>query len=172
MFPMTNGDWLVTEINGDWVDEMTPSGRVVWSAHPPGITYPSDTNEVSPGIFLTVSYTKPGIVEEFNTKGQVLWRYDPKGSQMLNKPSLALPLPNGDVLVNDDWNDRVIVVDPRTDEVLWQYGVTGVAGSAPGYLFKPDGVDLVPPYSLLMRHASTLGIPPFPVRSTPAPGTS
>jgi hypothetical protein len=60
-------------------------------------------------------------------------------------------------LCNDDWNDRVIVVDPRTDKIVWQYGHTGVPGTAPGYLNIPDGVDLVPPYSLLVSHASTLG---------------
>jgi outer membrane protein assembly factor BamB len=165
MFPMTNGDWLVTEINGDWVDEMTPSGRIVFSTHPPGITYPSDTNEVRPGVFLTASYTKPGVVEEFNQDGQLLWRYAPSGAGALDEPSLALPLPNGDVLVNDDWNDRVIVVDPRTNKVVWQYGVTGVPGRAPGYLYKPDGVDLAPPYSLEITHASTMGMPPFGTRA-------
>lgn len=161
MFPMTNGDWLVTEINGDWVDEMTPSGRIVWSVHPPGITYPSDSNEVRPGVFLTVSYTKPGVVEEFTKTGKLLWRYAPKGGNMLNEPSLALPLPNGDVLLNADWSDRVIVVNPKTNTIVWQYGHTGVAGSKPGYLHKPDGVDLAPPYSLLVSHANTLGTPPF-----------
>ena len=161
MFPMTNGNWLITEINGDWVDEMTPSGAILWSVHPPGITYPSDTNEVSPGVFLTAAYTNPGVVEEFNSAGQLLWRYAPTGAAALNKPSLALPLPNGDVLLNDDWNDRVIVVDPRTNQVVWQYGVTGVPGSTPGHLFKPDGVDLAPPYSLLVTHAKTMGTPPF-----------
>jgi hypothetical protein len=161
MFPMTNGDWLVTEINGDWVDEMSPSGQIQWSIHPPGITYPSDTNEVSPGVLLTTSYTNPGVVEEFSTSGKLLWRYAPTGAGALDEPSLALPLPNGDVLVNDDWNDRVIVIDPTTDQVVWQYGVTGVPGRAPGFLFKPDGVDLAPPYSLDMTHAATMGIPPY-----------
>ena len=161
MFPMTNGDWLVTEINGDWVDEMTPSGHIVWSTNPPGITYPSDTNEVRPGVFLTASYTKPGTIEEFNQQGKLLWRYAPTGANALNEPSLALPLPNGDILANDDWNDRVIVIDPHTNKIVWQYGVTGVSGSKPGYLYKPDGVDLAPPYSLDMTHAKTMGIPPF-----------
>ncbi len=161
MFPMTNGDWIVTEINGDWVDEMTPSGKILWSVSPPGITYPSDTNEVRPGVLLTASYTKPGVVEEYTTAGKLLWRYAPTGAAALNEPSLALPLPNGDVLVNDDWNDRVIVIDPHTDKVVWQYGVTGVPGHTPGYLYKPDGVDLAPPYSLDMTHAKTMGIPPF-----------
>ncbi len=169
MFPMTNGDWSVTEINGDWVDEMSPGGRILWSVHPPGITYPSDTNEVSPGVFLTVAYTKPGVVEEFNASGRVLWRYAPAGAAALDRPSLALPLPNGDVLLNDDWNDRVIVVDPATNQVVWQFGVTGIPGAAPGYLFKPDGVDLTPPFSLLMQHARTIGVPPFPVPRAATP---
>ncbi len=172
MFPMTNGDWLVTEINGDWVDEMTPSGRIVWSTHPPGIYYPSDTNEVRPGVFLTAAYTKPGVVEEFNQQGQLLWRYAPTGAAALDEPSLALPLPNGDVLVNDDWNDRVIVIDPHTNKVVWQYGVTGVPGSKPGYLYKPDGIDVAPPYSLDMTHAASMGIPPFTSTSTSTSGTS
>lgn len=34
MFPMTNGEWLVTEINGDWMDGMTPAGKIVWPLQP------------------------------------------------------------------------------------------------------------------------------------------
>jgi outer membrane protein assembly factor BamB len=161
MFPMSSGDWLVTEIDGDWVDDMNPAGRVLWSVNPPGITYPSDTNEVRPGVFLTSSYTDPGAVEEFNQQGQLLWQYAPTGPSALDKPSLALALPNGDVILNDDWNDRVIVIDPHTDKVVWQYGVAGVPGSKPGYLHKPDGIDLAPPYSMDVTHAATMGIPPF-----------
>ncbi len=161
VFPMTNGDYLVTEINGDWVDEMTPSGSIVWSTHPPGFSYPSDSNEVSPGVFVSVDYTKPGGLETFNQQGQVLWRYTPTSpSGVLDEPSLALPLPNGDFLLNDDYNHRVIVVDPHTNQIVWQYGHTGVPGSAPGYLDKPDGVDLAPPFSLLVAHAATMGLPP------------
>ena len=161
MFPMTNGDWLVTEIDGDWVDEMTPAGKILWSVHPPGITYPSDTNEVSSGVFVTASYTKPGVIEEFTKTGRLLWRYAPQGPNQLNEPSLALPLPNGDILANADWSDRVVVIDPKTNKVVWQYGHTGKPGSRPGYLYKPDGVDLAPPHSLLGTHAATMGMPPF-----------
>ena len=158
-FPMTNGHYVVTEINGDWVDEMGLNGTIYQSFHAPGVLYPSDTNEVRPGVFLTADYSKPGTVEEFTSSGQVLWRYSPTGAQALNQPSLALPLPNGDVVLNDDKNNRVIVVDPKTDKVVWQYG-TGVAGSAPGQLSNPDGLDLAPPFSLLVTHAATMGQPP------------
>jgi len=158
-FPMGNGDWLVTEINGDWVDELTPAGTVVSSWHPPGVSYPSDANEVSPGVYLTVDYSSPGAVELFDGQGDVIWRYAPIGSTELNHPSLALPLPNGDIILNDDYNDRVVVIDPHTNRVVWQYGVTGEAGATAGLLDTPDGLDLAPPWSLLARHASTLVAP-------------
>ena len=133
---------------------MKLNGRVAWSTHPPGVAYPSDTNEVYPGRYLTVDYSQPGQVVEFDSSGHLLWRFGG-----LNHPSLALPLPNGDILVNDDYNHRVIVIDPLTNRIVWQYGHTGVPGTAPGYLNDPDGVDLVPPYSMLITHAPTMGQP-------------
>jgi hypothetical protein len=159
-FPMRNGHVLVTEINGDWVDEMTLAGNVIRSWHPPGFTYPSDTNEIKPGLYLSVDYTSPGGLETFDRQGHTRWRYEPNlGDQPLNHPSLATPLPNGDILLNDDGNDRAIVVDPNTNRILWQYGHTGVPGRAPGYLNDPDGLDLAPPYSLLVQHPITLRNP-------------
>lgn len=155
-FPLRGGGALVTEINGDWVDALSPAGHVLWSTHPPGVSYPSDSNEVRPGLFLTVGWQSPGVLETFDRRGRLHWRYRPRrGAPPLDHPSLALPLQNGDILLNDDFNDRVIVIDPRTNRVVWQYGYTGVPGRAPGYLSRPDGVDLVPPAALLTRiHAS------------------
>ncbi len=158
-FPMGNGDTVVTEINGDWIDVLGPDGSPVTDTHPPGFSYPSDTNEVRPGVFLSVDYTDPGAIETFTTTGRLLWRYEPTGADALDQPSLALPLPNGDVLANDDKNDRVIVIDPHTDRIVWQYGHTHQPGSQPGYLANPDGVDLAPPYSLTMRFAHSLRAP-------------
>ena len=159
-FPLAGGGTLVTEINGDWVDALSATGRLLWSTHPPGVYYPSDSNEVRPGLYVTVGYQSPGILETFDRQGRLHWRYRPRpGSPQLDHPSLALPLPNGDFLVNDDYNDRVIVVDPRTNRVVWQYGHTGVAGSAPGYLSRPDGVDLVPPAALLTRVHARIRLP-------------
>src|SRR5450432_2587843 len=61
-FPMTNGHYLVTEINGDWVDEIDLAGHVYWSARPPGVRYPSDTNQIGPDRYLTVDYSSRGQV--------------------------------------------------------------------------------------------------------------
>jgi DNA-binding beta-propeller fold protein YncE len=158
-FPMSSGGTVVTEINGNWVDVLAPDGRTLLSVHPPQFSYPSDTNEVRPGLFLSVDYASPGAIETFTSSGRMVWRYAPGGAAALDHPSLALPLPNGDVLANDDRNHRVIVVDPRTNRVVWQYGHTGVRGSRTGFLSNPDGVDVGPPYSLAARFASTLAAP-------------
>jgi outer membrane protein assembly factor BamB len=158
-FPLADGGAVVTEINGDWVDVFDRKGKLTAATNPPGYGYPSDTNEVRPGVYLTVDYEQPGGIMEFDGHGKVLWRYSPTGPDELNHPSLALPLPNGDVLANDDYNHRVIVVDPRTNRIVWQYGHTGVSGTGPGYLNNPDGVDLAPPHSLIDRFPATRGLP-------------
>lgn len=150
-FPMSGGKSVVTEINGDWVDVLAPDNTVLSSTNAPGFTYPSDTNEVRPGVLLSADYTNPGAIETFTPNGQLRWRFAPSGASALDQPSLALPLPNGDVLANDDYNHRVIVIDPRTNRIVWQYGHTHTPGRQPGYLAKPDGVDLAPPYSLMNR---------------------
>jgi hypothetical protein len=159
VFPLTDGHFLVTEINGDWVDDINLHGRVYWSTHPPHVAYPSDANEASPGRYIVADYSSPGQIVIFDRAGRTLWRFRPTGANALNHPSLALELPNGDVLANDDYNDRVVVVDPKTNRIVWQYGHRGVSGRAPGYLANPDGVDMAPPYSLLIKHSATIGWP-------------
>ena len=82
------------------------------------------------------------------------------GDGRLNHPSLAEGLPNGDIILNDDANHRVIVLDPAQNKIVWQYGHTGQAGDQPGYLNTPDGLDPVPPHS----YANVVGL------TNPAPG--
>jgi hypothetical protein len=55
-----------------------------------------------------------------------------------------LMLPNGLIAVNDDYRDRVIIIDPRKHRIVWQYGHTDHPGTAPGYLSIPDGMDFLP----------------------------
>ena len=155
VFPLPNGHFLVTEINGAWVDEVDRAGHVFWSAHVPGMTYPSDSSQYKPGQYVTAGYTTPGQVVVFDQSGKARWRWNPSsGEGKLNHPSLAEGLPNGDILLNDDDNHRVIVLDPTQNRIVWQYGHTGVAGSAQGYLNTPDGLDPVPPHSF----ADTVGM--------------
>jgi hypothetical protein len=83
-----------------------------------------------------------GRALEFTRKGQVTWLYDaPSGDAMLKKPSLAERLPNGLIMLNDDYRDRVVVIDPTTQSIVWQYGLTDVPGTSPGLVSIPDGFD-------------------------------
>lgn len=160
VFPLPDGHFLVTEIRGDWVEEIDRSGHVYWSTHPPGVAYPSDTSQYEPGQYVTVDYSNPGQVVVFDATGRALWRWAPRtGDGRLDQPSLAEGLPNGDILLNDDANHRVMVLDPRQNRIVWQYGRTGQAGSGPGLLNTPDGLDLLPPYSYADRVGTTASPP-------------
>ncbi len=148
-FPMKDGRFLVTEINNDWIDAMTLAGKVSWSVHAPGVSYPSDANEVSPNVYLTVDFVKPGQIVLFNSKGKLLWKFKPLGALALNHTSLALPLVPGKIIATDDANHRIIIVDVATKKIVWQYGHMKKAGTAVGYLNNPDGLDVVPSNSPL-----------------------
>jgi hypothetical protein len=107
-------------------------------------------NEASNGDLVAVDHTHPGAVEIFTQAGKLVWRYKIKrGDGELFDPSMALELPNGDVLVSDDYDSRVIVIDRATKKIVWQYGHLHHASAANGYLYLPVGVDLVHPYSLM-----------------------
>ena len=43
------------------------------------------------------------------------------GGESSNHPSLAIMLPNGNIAINDDYNHRVVIVDPKK-RIVWQYG--------------------------------------------------
>ena len=58
---------------------------------------------------------------------------------------LAIELSNGLIAVNDDFRNRVIVIDPKTDKIVWQYGINDRRGRTDPLLFIPDGIDLRPP---------------------------
>ncbi|MGA8219433.1 MAG: hypothetical protein WB771_12795 [Solirubrobacterales bacterium] len=153
--PLANGHFLVSEVHGSYVDEFTRGGKLIWSTQLP-ITYPSDPQQLGPNRYLVADYAKPGGLYEFNRAGKILWSYRPKsGAGMLDHPSLAERLPNGLIGVNDDYRDRVVLIDPRRRRIVWQYGHTDRAGRRPGYLKIPDGFDLLGPGNRTPTHAST-----------------
>lgn len=146
-FPAPGGGMLVTQIDGNDAIRLNKAGHVMWTVHfPSQFSYPSDANFTPNGNIIVAFYTDPGALVEMSPSGKVLWQYQVMSGQgMLNHPSLAVMLKNGNVMLNDDYNDRIIVIDPKTDKIVWQYGHTAVPGSAPGYLNIPDGMDVLPP---------------------------
>jgi outer membrane protein assembly factor BamB len=142
--PLKDGGVLISEIQGSWIDDVSRSGRLRWAVRAP-VSYPSDPQMLSGGRILLADYANPGAAVIMNRHGRVLWRYRPtSGWGALNHPSLAMMLPNGDIAINDDYRDRVVVVDPRKNAIVWQYGHADYPGPASGYLSTPDGLDFVP----------------------------
>jgi len=141
---LDGGDILVTEITGTWITRMSRDGKVVWEMRAFGEHYPSDAMPTHDGQVIVADYSKPGRVIVFDPqKRKVTWDYGPKeGEGMLDHPSLAQELPNGDVILNDDYRHRVIVIDRQTKQIIWQYGVTDHPGKGPNHLNNPDGIDL------------------------------
>ena len=153
--PLADGNLLVSEINGSWVTEYTPQGKLVWTVQLP-ISYPSDPQQLGPDLYLIADYSTPGEFLEFNRAGQILYQYAPgSGPGMLNHPSLAEMLPSGVIMANDDYRNRMVAMDPKTGALVWQYGINDQAGTTTGMLNTPDGFDLLAPDGSFPTHPAT-----------------
>ena len=141
--PLADGGVLVTEIGG-WVDRLSRAGHLLYSIRTP-TTYPSDAQLLPNGNILVAGFNTPGRVDELTPSGRIVWTYAPtSGPGALDRPSLAVRWPNGMIAVTDDWHHRIVVIDPHLKRIVWSYGHDGSPGTGPGYLDKPDGLDLLP----------------------------
>ncbi len=153
--PLANGNLLISEVTGSWVSEYTPSGHLVWDVQLP-ISYPSDPQQLGPNLYLLADYSRPGQILEFNRSGRILYRYDvTSGPGMLDHPSLSEILPSGVIMVNDDYRNRMVAIDPATRALVWQYGINDRAGTGTGMLNIPDGFDILTPNGTTPTHLAT-----------------
>jgi len=112
--------------------------------------------QIGPDLYLIAVYPRPGGLYEFTREGRIVFSYSfPSGDQMLDHPSLVERLPNGLVCVNDDYRHRVVIIDPTTKQIVWQYGHTDILGTTPGLLNTPDGFDLLAPNHTTPTHPQT-----------------
>jgi hypothetical protein len=158
--PLANGNVLVSEINGSWIDEYTKAGELVWTVHIPMVNYPSDPQQLGSDLYLMTDYNPPGEgkILTFTRSGSTPWVYDvTAGEAMLKKPSLAERFPNGLILVNDDYRNRVVMIDPAINSIVWQYGITDRSGTTPGMLSIPDGFDNLLAGGTTPLHPGTTG---------------
>ena len=141
--PLPDGGMLVTEIGG-WVDRFDRHGGLVFTTRTP-TAYPSDAQLLPDGNVLVAGFNTPGRVDVITPRGRIVWTYGPpSGPGSLDRPSLAVRWPNGMIAITDDWHHRIVVVDPRSKRIVWQYGHFGIPSAATGFLSKPDGLDLLP----------------------------
>ncbi len=154
--PLADGNVLITDGAApgqpQQVVEVNPAGQLVWHVTLPSvIAYPSDAMPVGPGLYALADYANPGGLYVINRQGQIVWSYKvTAGPGMLNHASSINRLPNGNFLVSDDQNHRVVVIDPALHRIVWQYGTTGVSGSGADQLVGNTDAKAVgeplPPY--------------------------
>jgi len=79
--------------------------------------------------------------------GNIIWQYGRTGKpgsgfDELNTPVQNTWLPNFDVLITDQLNERVIEVT-LDKQIVWQYGTTGVTGCGANQLNNPNSAELL-----------------------------
>ena len=83
--------------------------------------------------------------------GSIVWSYGQagvtgSGANQLNVPVFAIQLPNRNIMIVDQGNNRVIEVDRFTKAIDWSYGPT----SGPGALNNPNSAELLPNHHVLI----------------------
>ena len=85
--------------------------------------------------------------------GDIIWQYGKggitgSGPNELNTPVHSLFLtgfphhPGAHVLITDQGNQRIILVN-LAHKIVWQYGMTGVAGNGPNQLSNPNSAEVL-----------------------------
>jgi hypothetical protein len=140
-----SGNILISDQFNNRVVELAPDGHIVWtfgSGNPtlcnpgPGaIIGLNDAERLSGGLTLLAGTGIPAgsqsypkgcadnrVIEIDRNSKEIVWSYGPKsGPGALNNPNSAELLPNGDILIGDENNNRVIEI-ARDGTMVWQYG--------------------------------------------------
>ena len=161
------GNILISDQYNNRVIEIGKSGKIIWSFgkgpgdltsgdSPVGV---NDAQRVG-ALTLIAGTGNPGGFGEcnpgpcpdnrvllVNREGKIVWQYGQFGvsgsdQNQLNTPVQATYLPDGNVLITDQANERIIDVR-RNGTIAWQYGQTGVTGSDDDFLNNPNSAELL-----------------------------
>jgi hypothetical protein len=172
------GNILIADQFNNRVLEVDPqTHEIVWSfgdgsstAGPTSVVAPNDFQRVGKLSLVAGTGAPPGgepscpdgcadnRVMLINESGEIVWQYGQAGVtgwgfNQLNTPVQNTYLPNGDVLITDQGNQRVIEVTPYL-QIVWQQGMTGVAGSQFNQLNNPNSAELLDNGDILIADES------------------
>jgi outer membrane protein assembly factor BamB len=162
-----HGNILITDQFNNRVIEIDPQGKIVWQfgrgpndTGPRSIVGTNDAERV--GQFTLMSGTgipagatascPNGCVDNrvllVDDDGEIVWQYGVfgvtgSGHDLLNTPVQNTFLPDGNILITDQGNQRIIEVRPRDKTIVWQYGQDGVSGMGANQLNNPNAAELL-----------------------------
>jgi hypothetical protein len=105
---------------------------------------------------MLVSDSKDGDrVVEIDSDGHIVWQYGTfatpgTAAGLLDRPHSAQLLKDGNILICDSANQRVIEVSRSTKQIVWQYGTTGKDASSGGQLTQPNSATELPNANILI----------------------
>src|SRR5712691_5196090 len=163
------GNVLISDQFNNRVIEVDRQHNIVWSfgsgnptlcnPGPGAIIGLNDAERLSGGLTLLAGTGIPPNTSEssipkgcadnrvivVNQAGQIVWQYGKagvagSGPNQLNVPVFAIQLPNRNIMIVDQANNRVIEVGRFSKKVVWMYGPT----SGPGALNNPNSAELLP----------------------------
>jgi uncharacterized protein (TIGR03382 family) len=154
---LPNGDTLIPDELQHRVFQVTPAGAISWylgrsdCASGTGaseLAVPFSVQALTGGDILLAEVGNHRVRRITPTPpvgGVVVWQYGQdgilgSGPNFLNQCNRAIPLENGNVLISDSGNHRVIEVTPTLPTggtIVWQYGTTGVLGTGLNFLSAP-----------------------------------
>ena len=161
------GNILITDQFNNRVIEIDLAGNIVWHfGNGPGdtsanaITGTNDAERVGSLTLMSGTGTPPGAT--INCKdgcvdnrvllvdqgGNIVWQYGQFGvtgfgPNQLNTPVQNTFLPNGNVLITDQGNERIIEVRRTDNFIVWQYGQNAVVGIGANQLNNPNAAELL-----------------------------
>jgi plastocyanin len=161
----TPGNLLITDQLNNRVIEVNPlTNQIVWSfgsgngslcnPGPGSIIGPNDAERLAGGLTLIAGTGNPAGFKNavacvdnrviiVNQQGAITWQYGQAnvtgfGPNELNTPVFAIQLPNQNIMIVDQGNNRVIEVN-STKQIVWSYG----PASGPTALKNPNSVEML-----------------------------
>jgi outer membrane protein assembly factor BamB len=161
------GNILISDQFNNRVIEINRSKQIVWhfgsgdptlcNPGPGAIIGLNDAERIGDGLTLLAGTGIPAGASSFmpngcidnrviavDQNGNIVWQYGQagvtgSGFNQLSVPVFAIQLPNHNIAIVDQSNERVIVVDKNTKQVVWHYGCPTC-----NLLNNPNSVELLP----------------------------
>jgi hypothetical protein len=156
---------IVDQLNNRVIEINTNSHAIVWqfgdggsAVGPTTIFAPHDAERVGALTYIACTGVPPGgepgcptgcpdnRVIAVTKRGRIVWQYGQagvtgSGDNELNNPVSIRVLPKRHFLITDQGNHRVIELKRKKNQIVWQYGTTGVSGSASNQLNNPASAE-------------------------------
>ncbi|MHA1684135.1 MAG: aryl-sulfate sulfotransferase [Promethearchaeota archaeon] len=147
---LPNGNFLVADTLNDRVIEINRSGDVEWEWHVADSLNPTLFNntpayvndaDLLPGGIILTCLRDYNMIMEIDRSGNILWSYgDFSNTSMLHGPHNPDKLENGNIMVCDSENGRIVEISPQK-EIAWLYDPGSEGGEGLGWPRDADVID-------------------------------